>query len=64
MKITHDKQFKDRAELEAFVRTRFGDDVKENKDSEIELTQEEADKFLLSDKTTVFGVKCKVLKAK
>lgn len=57
MKITIDTEFNTRAELDDFVRSRLGDDQKENIKHEVELTQEEADKLQLSESTKVFGVR-------
>jgi len=57
MKLTLDTDFKTREELDAFIRSRVGNDVKENIKHEIELTQDEATKLALDDKTNVFGVR-------
>lgn len=57
MKLTLDTDFKTREELDAFIRSRVGSDVKENIKHEIELTQDEATKLALDDKTNVFGVR-------
>ena len=49
-----------RDELDSHIRTRFGED---NKTVEIELSEEEAKKMFLSEKSKVFGARIKVVKA-
>jgi len=57
MLIKQERVFKDREELDAYVRSTYGDNAEKNKELTLELTQDEMTKFLLSEKTTVFGAK-------
>lgn len=60
MKITLDTEFKTREELDSFILSRFGGDSKQNISHEIEVTPSEAEKFSLSDKVNVWGVRVKI----
>ena len=60
MKITLDKDFKTRGELDKFISSRFGENQKENMEHELEVTTVEAEKLSLSNTTKVFGVRVKV----
>lgn len=57
MKITIDTEFEKREDLDAFVRSRLGDNASENIKHEIELSEGEATKLALDKNTKVFGVR-------
>lgn len=57
MKITIDKDFNTREELDAFVRSRLGENQDENIKHEVELNVEEAQKLQVDENTKVFGVR-------
>lgn len=57
MKITIDTEFKTRDELDAFIRSRVGDNQEANISHEIELSSEEAKKFLVDKNTKIYGVR-------
>lgn len=59
MIIKAEKTFGSREELDAYIRTTFGDNPEANKDIILEMPQEELTKLSLSDKVNVFGVKVK-----
>lgn len=61
MKISYTTTPKSRDELDAYVRSQFGTQNKD-KNLEIELTEEEAANFQLSESSTVFEAKVKVNK--
>ncbi len=52
------KDYKNRAELEKFIRAEIGDDMK--KTEVIEGTRAELAKLKLSDRSTVFGIRCEI----
>jgi len=57
MKIITIKQFKDRAELDNFIRVTYGEDPARNSDITIEEGAKELTRLLLSEDRTVYGVK-------
>jgi hypothetical protein len=57
MKLILDREFNTRAELDDFVRSRIGEDSKENMKHEMELTAEEGSKLALDKNTRFFGVR-------
>lgn len=57
MKLVIDTDFKSREELDAFIRSRVGDNAQENIKHEVELTPDEATKLALDTNTNVFGVR-------
>ena len=57
MKITLDTEFQTREDLDAFIRSRVGEDMEGNIKHEIELTPTEATKLALDANTKVFGVR-------
>ncbi len=59
MKITINKQFNSREELDNFIRNTYGEDSIKNKDLTLEMENEDLKKFSLSEKTNIFGVKVK-----
>ena len=59
MKISLDRQFETREELDTYVAGTFGENPDKNKALTIEAPQEELTKLMLDDKKTVFGVKVK-----
>lgn len=60
MKLTLNKTFEKREDLDAFISTRVGTNTAENIDHELEITSEEAEKLGLSNNVKVHGVKVKV----
>lgn len=64
MKITLNKEFNTRQELDSFVLSRLGDNQKENIEHEIELTEDEGQNLGLGENNKVYGVRIKILKAK
>lgn len=63
MKITHDIQFEKRSDLDSFVRNNFGDDHAKNRDVVIEISSDEGAALSLSEKTSVYGAKIKIIKS-
>lgn len=61
MKISHTKKFTSRAELDSFIRSRFGEKNRD-KELEIELSEDEAKALQLSEDSTVFEAVVKVKK--
>lgn len=59
MKISIQKMFENREELDSFIRTTFGEDISKNKDIVIETDKKTLQKLSLSEATTVYGVKIK-----
>jgi len=57
MKIITIKQFKDRAELDNFIRVTYGEDPVRNSDITIEEGAKELTRLLLSEERTVYGIK-------
>ena len=57
MKISIDKTFDTREELDSFVRSRLGENQEENIKHELELSSEEAKTLALDVDTKVFGVR-------
>lgn len=63
MKITIDKEFESRPDLDAFISSRFGTNQEDNIKHEVEISEEEAEKLSLSEDVKIYGVRVKVLKA-
>ncbi len=63
-KITINREFRDRTDLDEFVRSRLGSDAQKNSDHVIEASAEELTKLGLSESTTVFGVRVVTSKKK
>jgi len=61
MKISIDREFSNREELDSFIRSRFGENQEENIKHEIEVTSEEAQKLSLDNSTKVFGVRTVII---
>lgn len=68
-KLTLDKNFTTRQELDAYVRSTFGEDINENSSITIEFSKAEQNDLMLAtlmasvdDTTKIFGVKIKKLK--
>jgi len=59
MLIKQEKIFNSRDDLDAHIRSRYGDDSNKNKDITLEMSTEEMSKLSLSEKNTVYGVKIK-----
>ena len=57
MKISIDKTFETREELDSFIRSRFGENQEENIKHELEISIEEGQKLALDANTKVFGVR-------
>lgn len=57
MKISIDKEFTSREELDSFVLSRLGDNQEENIKHELEITPEESQKLAIDADTKVFGVR-------
>lgn len=63
MKIVVEKELASRAELDAYIRTTFGDDMNANKSIALEIPEEQLTILALSADTTVFGVKVRPIKS-
>jgi uncharacterized protein YpmS len=61
MKITLEKEFNTRGELDKFISSRFGTDQDANIEHELEISNEEAEKLSLSGNSKVFGVRVKIV---
>lgn len=59
MKITINKSFAERKDLDDYIRTTFGDDMNANKDVSFESTGENLKQLQLSESSTIWGVKVK-----
>lgn len=59
MKITTNKQFNSREDLDRYIKNTHGDNSNNNKEIIIEAGTEELKKLALSEKVNVFGVKVK-----
>lgn len=59
MKITVNKEFASRKELENYVRVTFGENEEKNKEISLDVSAEEAEKMLVDDSTLIHGVKIK-----
>lgn len=57
MKISVNKTFANRGELDAYVRSTFGEDAQANAGVAIEIAPEEMTALALDESTTVYGVK-------
>lgn len=57
MKITLNKDFLGRDELDSYIRSQFGEDQLVNKNVSMEISTAEASKLALDENTTVHGVK-------
>lgn len=57
MKIQISKTFKEREDLDSFVRNNFGEDSNKNKEIVLELSEKELTDLSLSEETSVYGVK-------
>lgn len=57
MLIKQEKTFESRDDLDAYIRSTHGDNADKNKEITLEMPAEEMQKMLLSEKTTIFGVK-------
>lgn len=65
MRIVVEQDFKNRDELDTFVRSRFGDNSEVNKNIVLEIEEENMTALSLSESTTVHGVRVqKIVKAK
>lgn len=60
MKIILNQTFNNRQELDAFVRSRIGEDIKGNQPHELEISPEEGEKLSLGNSSKVYGVKVKI----
>lgn len=56
-KISVNRSFASREDLDNYVKNTFGADVENNRDITIEATKEVLEKLSLSESTTVYGVK-------
>jgi len=61
MKIVIVKEFKERAELDNYIRTTYGENPDNNKDISIEETEEELTKLMLDENKTVWGIKVRIV---
>lgn len=57
MKITIEREFESRKDLDSFVKSRFGENAEANKNITIELDQDSMQRLSLSEKTTINGIK-------
>lgn len=55
-RLSFEKEFKNRTELDDYIRTRFGTDQQKNKEHTLELTADEMTALSLSETDTVFGI--------
>lgn len=60
--IRVEKTFKDRGELDAYVRSTFGTEQVQNKDITLEIEEDKLKELSLSEDVTVYGVKIKKIK--
>ena len=59
MQIKLEKTFETRDDLDAHIRSVYGDNADINKEITLEMSEDEMQKMLLSEKTTIFGIKIK-----
>ena len=56
------KNYKSRNELEKYIRAEIGDDMERNKEANLSITgtRAELERLKLSDRSTVFGIRCEI----
>lgn len=60
MIITLEEEFDTRFQLDAYIRSRFGDGPKRNKGDLIEVSAAEGSKLGIDNSTKIFGIRCKI----